>query len=129
MPKSKLSRLNSAPINEWQYAYQMPTDMLLPIGIYGRVDYELYGKHLYTNETSVILEFMFKPDITWLPAYFSTLMTYSLARDMVKPITESDTAVTIMRDKYRMQRDRALYADAQGRPNRSVQSSPFTEIR
>lgn len=127
--KNALSRLTATPANEWAYAYQMPTDMLLPIGIYGQLDYELYANHLYTNESSVILEYLFKPDVTRIPAYFSMLMTYALARDMVKPITESDTAVTIMQAKYVKQRDRAMYADAQGRPNRAVQSSPFTEIR
>lgn len=127
--KNSLSRLTATPINEWQYAYQMPTDMLLPLGIYGHVDYELYSNHLYTNASSVILEYMFKPDITRIPAYFSTLLTYALARDMVKPITESDAAVNIMHAKYVKQRDRAMYADAQGRPNRDLQSSPFTDIR
>ena len=127
--KNSLSRLTAVPANEWAYAYQMPSDMLLPIGIYGRVDYELYGPHMYTNELSVILEYMYKPDITRVPAYFSMLMTYALARDMIKPITESDTGVQIMQGKYVKQRDRAMYADAQGRPNREIQSSPFTEMR
>lgn len=125
--KRALSRLASAPLNEWQYAYQLPSDMLLPIGVYPVVTngYEIYGDRIYTNQSSVELDFLFKPDITAVPAYFSLLMVYALAKDMIKPITESDTAAQLMTAKYNTQRPKALYADAQGRPNRPIYDSPF----
>lgn len=129
MTKGALSRLNSTPANEWQYAYQLPSAMLLPIGVYPVQPYEIYATHLYTNATSVTMDYMFKPEITAVPAYFATLMTYALAKDMIKPITESDNAVDIMTKKYVMQRDRAMYADAQGRPARAIIDSPFTAVR
>lgn len=129
MKKQALSRLNSSPLNEFTYAYQMPTDSLLPIGVYPRAHYEIYGKHLYSDETTVELEHMFKPVVTDLPAYFVLLLTYAMARDMIKPITESDTAVEIMAKKYKKQRDIAMHADAQGRPNRAIIDSPFTDVR
>ena len=129
MTKGSLSQLVAEPLNEWQYAYQLPTDMLLPIGVWPRVAYEIYADHLYTDASSVQLDYMFKPDVSDIPAYFATLMTYALAKDMVKSITESDTAVTIMTNKYNMQRARAMYADAQGRPSKMVIDSPFTDNR
>lgn len=127
--KGALSRLNTSPLNEWQYAFQLPIDMLLPLGVWPYSLYEIYGPHLYTNNSTVNLEYQFKPDISAAPAYFQLLMTYVLARDMVKPITESDSAVNVMASKYEMQRNRALFADAQGRPNRPIQDSPFTQTR
>jgi hypothetical protein len=72
---------------------------------------------------------MFKPDPSTVPSYFSLLMTYALAKDMIKPITESTNAVTVMTQKYNQQRDKAMYADAQGRPNRPVQNNPFVQVR
>jgi len=72
---------------------------------------------------------MFKPEITSCPAYFCTLMTYALARDMIKPITESDMAMQLMERKYSRQRERAQFADAQGRPSRPIYDSPFTDAR
>lgn len=127
--KKALGQLTAAPLNEWQFAYQLPANMLLPIGIFPYTPYEIYAKHLYTNATSVEFDYMFKPEITEIPAYFGQLMVYALARDMVKPITESESAVATFMKKYVMQRDRALFADAQGRPNRSVANSPFTDAR
>lgn len=129
MRKDSLSRLVDVPLNQWQYAYQLPSDMLLPIGVYPKAPYEIYATHLYTDQSTVELDYMFKPAVSAIPAYFALLMVYALARDMVKPITESDSGVQIMTQKYNAQRNRALYADAQGRPSQMIFESPFTDVR
>jgi len=127
--KVALSRLTATPLNEWQYAYQLPPQMLLPLGVYPRQPYEIYADRVYTNATSFELEYLFKPDISACPAYFTLLLTYALAKDMIKPITESDNALQLMTAKYNVQRGRALFADSQGRPNKVIVDSPFTDVR
>ena len=127
--KKALSQLTATPLNEWQFAYQLPADMLLPIGTWPKFPYEIYADRLYTDQTEVDLEYQFKPELNKVPAYFALLMTYALARDMAKPITESDAGVQIMNQKYLSQRNRAMFADAQGRPSRAIVDSPFTDIR
>lgn len=127
--KKALSRLNATPLNEYQYAFQLPTDMLLPIGVYPKTPYEIYADRLYTDNQSIDFEYMFKPEVGRIPAYFAVLLVYALAKDMVKPLTESDNAVGLLTAKYLAQRNRALYADAQGRPNRPMLDSPFTDVR
>lgn len=141
--KGQLARLNVTPPNEWMYCFQLPTDMLLPIGIWGvgpDRTYEIYSNVIYTNITSnpgpvnatapvLTFDYMFKPDPATVPSYFSLLMTYALARDMVNPITQSTNAIAAMTQKYNAQRSQAMYADAQGRPNRPVQNNPFVQVR
>lgn len=127
--KEALARLTGVPLNQWSYAYQLPTDMLLPIGVYPRQEYEIYARHLYTDALSVELDYLFKPDISQLPAYFCSLLVYALARDMTKAITEDKDAVLLLQKKYVLQRDRAMYADAQGRPSMAIIHSPFTDVR
>lgn len=129
MRKKALSRLVDAPLNEWQYAYTIPADCLLVIGTYPACDYEIYGNHIYSNADSIELDYQFKPEIPVLPAYFTLLLTYVLAKDMIKPITESDQGVQVMTGKYEVQRGRAMFADAQARPNRPIRHSPFTDVR
>ena len=129
MKKGALSQLVAEPLNEWQYAYQLPSDMLLPITTYPSSNYEIYADRIYTNNNEVELDYLFKPEISAIPAYFALLMAYALARDMVKPITESDNGVDIWRGKYNFQRNRAMFADAQGRPNKPITDSPFTQVR
>jgi hypothetical protein len=128
--KGSLSLFANTPRNEFARAFNLPSDMLLPLGTYPPgMRYEIYATHLYTNASTVDLEYLFKPAVSELPAYFVALLTYALAKDMIKPLTESDTGVRIMTEKYLMQRTRALYADAQGRPNRPIAHSPFTDVR
>lgn len=141
--KAQLAQVNVTPPNEWMYCFQLPTDMLLPIGLWGAGpdrSYEIYSNVIYTNVTSnpgpinastpvLTFDYMFKPDPSTVPSYFSLLMTYALAKDMIKPITESDTAMTAMTAKYNRQKGVAAYADAQGRPNRPLQHNPFVQVR
>lgn len=141
--KASLAQINATPPNEWMYAFQIPTDCLLPLGFYGTGpdrSYDIYGNVIYTNITSnpgpinstvplLTFDYMFKADPSTVPSYFSLLVTYALARDMIKPITESDTAASAMNVRYNQQRARAQYADAQGRPNRPIQHNPFVMIR
>lgn len=128
--KAVLSQLVDVPLNQWKYAYQLPADMLAPRYVFPIGLYEIYGAHLYTDMTSVELDYTFKPEISQVPAYFAILLVYALARDMCKPITEDKEAVLIFnKEKYKPQRDRAMYADAQGRPATPVQHSPFTGVR
>jgi hypothetical protein len=129
MKKVALSRLNVTPLNQYQYAHQIPADCLLPRHVYPVTDYEIFGSRVYSNDTTIELDYQFKPDVGLVPAYFAMLMTYALARDMVKPLTESDKAVQLMAAKYLVQRDRAMYADSQGRPNIAVQYNPFIAAR
>lgn len=129
MKKNALSRLVAEPLNEFRYAFNLPSDCLLPIGKFPAGAYEIYGRHVYANQSEIDFEYMFKPEVSELPAYFALLMTYALAKDMIKPITESDSGVNIMTVKYNVQRNRAMFADSQGRPNRTIAHSPFTQVR
>lgn len=129
MKKAALGRLNVTPLNQFQYAYQVPADCLLVRHVYPATVYEIFGNRVYTDDTTVELDYQFKPDVGSIPAYFSMLMVYALARDMVKPITESDVAVRAFQAKYVLQRDRAMYADAQARPATFIQDNPFVYAR
>lgn len=129
MKKRALSQLLDVPLNEWQYAYQLPTDCLLPIGSYPSTSYEIYGDRIYSNASAIELDYMFKPEVTAIPAYFAMLMTYALAKDMIKPITESDSGVQLMTAKYNSQKAIAQFADAQGRPNKPIRFNPFVQAR
>jgi hypothetical protein len=139
--KAQFSLINGTPLNEWQYAWQIPTDCLSMIGFWGMGPdnlYEIYGGNtLYTNVSSgpsnstpmLIGEYQFKPDPSTLPSYLSLLVTLALAKHFVKPITESDSARTKCEQAYEVQRGRAMFADARQRPNRPLQHRPFIQVR
>ena len=139
--KGSLAQLNTTPINEWQYAWQIPTDCLAMIGFWGVGPdklYEIYGGNvLYTNinsnpsiqPASLVAEYQFKPDFSTVPSYFSWLVTLAIAKHIVKPISESDSARTKCEQAYNQQRSMAMFADARQRPNRPLQHRPFIQVR
>lgn len=129
--KRALSRLVAEPLNQYKYQYQLPSDMLLLQGVYPvDLTYEIYGGNImYSNRSSVEIDFLYKPDITALPAYFTLLLVHAVACNIIHPITESDTAVKNQETKYNRQRNIALYADAQARPAKPIVHSPFTDNR
>lgn len=130
MKKRALSLLVDEPLNQWQNAFQIPSDCLLPRAVWPLgTRYDIYGRHLYTDAAAVDLEYIFKPDVDLLPAYFSLMMTLYLAKMMAKPITESDAHEKKWSREYTIQRDRALYADSQARPAQSIQDNPFVDVR
>lgn len=129
MKKETLAQLVDVPLNEWQYAYQIPTDCLLPIGVYPRQNYEIYADHIYSNATSLELDYMFKPEVTAVPRYFAQLVTYSLAQDSAIAITENASKADALAAAYAQQRAQAMFADAQGRPNKPIKDNPFVDVR
>lgn len=127
--KVALVELAATPLNQWAKAFQLPSDMLLLNHVYPAARYEVYGDRIYTNDSIVEIDYLFKPEVSRVPAYFAKLLVYALARDMTETVTEDKDAVKLFDGKYRMQRERALFADAQGRPSTSIVSSPFVEVR
>lgn len=141
--KGQIAQVNTKPANEWQYVFQIPTDCLAVLGFYGigpDRSYDIYGGKLYTNMNSgpgptgsssrvLILEYQFKPDPSYLPSYLSLLITLAMAKRMVKPVSDSDSAQTKMEQAYNQQRNVAMATDAKQRPNRPLQSMPFVQVR
>jgi hypothetical protein len=126
-----LAQLNVTPVtDQYKYVFQKPTDCLLPSHAWPRQDYEIFGSHIYANQRTFNLVHLFKPDVSECPAYFNTLMTYALAKNMVNPITEGSAAkVQIQINLYNAQRALAQYADSQGRPPKPIQDNPFVDVR
>jgi hypothetical protein len=66
MTKGALSELLSVPLNQWARAFQLPSDMLLPVGMWPPQPYEIYGDRIYTNATAVTLTIVQARGLCWL---------------------------------------------------------------
>lgn len=127
--KRDLNRLTSTPLNEWSYAFTLPSDYLIAIKVYPDVDYEIYENKLYANVTTVALDYIFKPDESRLPPYFVKLMEFHLAAQFAIPVTDNSTKAEEYRKMYEDQLRRAKFIDSQARPNAPIVDSPFIEVR
>jgi len=127
--KKQLSQLVATPLNEWKYAYQLPSDMLMPISVYPKARYEIYEDKLYTHQNTIELDYIFRPDEAAFPAYFIEALAARLAEKFAIPITNNQTLREAMQvtaqDSYRS----AAYKDAQGRPPQAIKHRPFIQVR
>lgn len=96
--KVQISRLSTAPIDEWKYAYQLPGDMLSGVialfqssGVGQspvRYGWEIYGDQLYTNFETVYIDYQGTVDESKMPSYFVRLLKTALAAELAFTITD-----------------------------------------
>jgi hypothetical protein len=96
--KVKLNRLSTNPINEWLYAYQLPADMLSGViaafSSSGTNDkplnygWEIYEDQLYTNLTTVYIDYQYTIAESKMPSYFVHLLKYAMTSELSVVITD-----------------------------------------
>jgi hypothetical protein len=98
LKKSQIARLSTAPINEWEYAYQLPGDMLSGVlAVFEsnsttersrRYGWEVYGDQLYTNMETVYIDYQASVSETKMPNYFVRLLRTALAGELAIVVTD-----------------------------------------
>ena len=98
LKKSQIARLSTNPINEWQYAYQLPGDMLSGVlAVFEsnsttersrRYGWEVYGDQLYTNMETVYIDYQASVAETKMPNYFVRLLRTALAGELAIVVTD-----------------------------------------
>lgn len=98
LTKSQISRLSTNPTNEWQYAYQLPGDMLSGVlAVFEtsgtterprRYGWEIYGDQLYTNMETVYVDYQQEVNESRMPHYFIRLLRTALAAELAIVITD-----------------------------------------
>lgn len=116
--KATLARLTATPTNEWDYAFQLPSDFLVAQHVdEGNDNYQIYADKLYTDEKTMILDYTYKPDESFLPAYFTELLEYKLASLFAVPITENTSKAEFYANMTDRQLSRAKTIDSQSTPS------------
>jgi hypothetical protein len=97
MKKVQLARLIDAPVNEYKYAYQLPSDRLgSPYAVTNSVaynapiinDYQIMGDQLITNQEIIYVDYQYAVPESVMPKYFIQLMKYMMAWHFALPITD-----------------------------------------
>jgi len=96
--KIQLSRLSTNPINEWNYAYQLPGDILSGVqAVFEssgrnerqlRYGWEIYGDQLYTNLETVYIDYQASIDESKMPNYFVHFLRTAMAAELGMVITD-----------------------------------------
>jgi hypothetical protein len=140
------------PANEWRFAFLMPTARIdragAPLAVFNSTslrapevfDWELEGKHIFTNFDTIVIEYIArKPESEW-PGYFIELAREALAAALALPVTENASKEEFHSVKAfgsaseKMEgglMGAAIRADARSHPTPSLldASDPITEAR
>ncbi len=124
MGQLKLTKLNDAPIADYQNAFQLPLDYLRAISAgsndRGRgLNYRIARGQLHTNTEDATLTYIFRPEEEEFPPFFDMALITRLTAEFCIPVTESTSRSDVF---YRLAKDefaRARQVDAQqDSPNR-----------
>lgn len=91
----------AVPINEWTRGFLMPpikTDRVgKPMQVYNSAavgaspifDYEIQGRWIFTNQTTIVIEYISRIGEEFWPGYFNTLAIEAMAATLALPVTEN----------------------------------------
>jgi len=151
--KLTLSRSSTAPTNEWDYAYPLPSTVLNnPFAVYNSTStgiapitaYEIYanndgGRDVYTHEETIVIDYI-DNNISEgsMPRYFIQLLNYMMAWHIAEPVTDQITKAEYWktvttghvsengRGGYLRQ---AMNIDGRNQPSYAIGSFPLTDER
>ena len=128
MKKQSLNRLSQTPLNEFQYAFQIPTDSVKIERVEPRVRYKIFQDKIYTDSNTIELDYLFRADTSSWPPYFVLLVTYKLASEFALSVTDNEQKNALYEDKYRTQLGEAFTADAHNFQQTPIVDSTFTNV-
>ena len=127
--KQSLNQLSQTPLNEFKFAYQIPTDNLKVERVYPRIFYKIYRDLIYTDASSIEIDYIFRPDTSLIPSYFTLAFTYKLASEFALSVTDNEKKNALYEKKHEKALAKAFAADAQQSPQTPIVDSPFTDVR
>lgn len=127
--QQSLNRLTATPLNGWQYAFQLPTDLLTLCRVSPRSNYQIFEDKLYSNSTSLEADYSFQPAVEDLPSYFVQAFQYKLASDFAISITNDTQKNALYEQKFDRELKIAMAADAKNYPATPILDQPFTDVR
>lgn len=105
--KAQLARLSTTPLNEWTYAYQLPSDNLNLIAVYNSSSVGAYpitvfkraGSTIMTNETSIYIDYQAEVESDNFPYYFAEFAVKAFAAKIAIAITDDQKIAELMHIK------------------------------
>ena len=127
--KATLARLSETPTNKYKYKFQIPSDLLRLITTYPISNYEILGDNLFTDSSTVDIDYIYKVTEDMFPAFFLKSFEYYLAVQFAIPITEDLNKIDVMQKLYEKESRRARFNDSQEQPTKAIDNKPYIDVR
>ncbi len=131
LKEQRLSRLTQTPdtLANYNYAYQLPTDLIRLWKIAPISDYVIIGDKLYSNEPELLARYIYDVPETMIPAHVVKAMEYQMASEFSISVTEDENKAQYYGQKAQLQLAKASNIDSQGQPQEPIVDSPFVDAR
>jgi hypothetical protein len=118
------------PLWDFKYSHKLPQDMLRLWRIAPDLtNYDISGLLLYSNTQDLMAIYTYSCDESLFPATFRVALEYRLASKFAMSITENATVMREMQAEYVTALRLAKHIDATQKPQMSMASAPFNEVR
>lgn len=134
LKKATLSQSSTPPVSDFQYAYTLPTDYLRAISA-GNSNksrgshYHIVGNALHTNESVVVLSYIYRANESDFPPFFASVLIAQLAAEFCIPLTENSARADAL---YKIAADelkKARSIDAQQDSPKRIDSFSLIDAR
>lgn len=129
LKKQSLNKLSQSPLDDFQNAFQIPTDSLKLLKVNPRIFYKVYQDKIFCDADSLNLDYIFRVETSLFPAYFNFALQYKLAADAALAVTDDRGKNELYETKFRAAIAEAYASDAQNNPQTPIVSQPFTDVR
>jgi len=126
--KAQLARLVETPLNEYNYAFQLPSDCLYLIKTTSR-NYQIYENKLYTNDIEIKVDYIFRIDEGNLPPYFTKMLEFFLASQFALSLTGDMEKGNYFSRMYLFELKKAKFTDSTQHPQETFIDNPYVDIR
>ena len=130
-----INRLTDAPTGRYDYAYQLPSDMIMLHGatVNGNlIEYQVYGDKLFADTTetdTVIVDYSFRASEVDFPSYFTLAVEFSLAIIFATSIARDASLASLMTERAESSMAKARSLDSQQQTTRKLETSRFLTAR
>ncbi len=129
-----LTALSTAPVADYQNAFQLPNDFLRAIsagqGGRGRgLNYRIARGALHTDAEDVVLTYIFRPEEEEFPPYFDMVLIARLAAEFCIPVTENTSRADALYRIADVEYARAKQIDAQQDSPGRIENFSLIDVR
>jgi len=126
--QARLARLAETPINDYTYAFQLPSDCIYLIKVDAQ-NYEVFGDKLYCNSSELLADYTYKVDEDRLPPYFTKMLEFFLAAQFAVSLTGSIEKGEFFSKLYVNELKKAKFADSTQTPQVTFSDSRYITAR
>jgi hypothetical protein len=114
----------------WLFYWEFPADLIMLHRLDREMPYVVFGTRVLTktNQSANAIYSINVPVSKWPPA-FAFYIAHALATKLGISVTNSDRLLARLDTETKLWQDRALFADGQNSPTRTIRSNPWTQIR